>query len=997
MIQLCRIHKFLILAVVCFSIAGALQKPNNTSSQKLDFRLRLILDAEKTKTPTIESVVRSIVSERNAEGVLVFPCFIFADEFEHIRSSGIQLQSVVKTFATARLTIAELERLSLLSSVKYIAPTSIDYPHNDVARALVGADLLHSGYVNSTQYTGSGVIIGIIDTGIDWKHLDFRDPIDSSQSRILSIWDQTIIPAGGETSPASFAYGVEYVQAHINDELDGSPAGFVRESDTHGHGTHVAGTAAGNGSSLSTIKYKGMAPNADLIIVKAGNGSFPNTNVIDAISYLNEKATAEGKPIVINMSLGSDAGPHDGTDTKGLAVANFSGPGKIVVMSAGNSGSTPIHFSGTIGANSSSTVTFAVPAYTIASGASNDNFAFDLWMQDGSSVNAQITTPNSLTAAQNANSSGVTSTNDGYVSIYNYNDANNGDREIFCTINDQDALKTPATGTWTLQLTNTTGSALTYHGWLYDYTIGSNAKTVTVAGGNANYTVSNASDSAVIVGSCASRWKWYASDGSSYMAGTPNGSDSISSFSSRGPSRSGAIKPDITSPGQQVISSRSTGATFSAAEIVGGLRHVCMQGTSMASPVVAGSVALLLQQNNSLTVGGIKSLIASTATTDNYTGVVPNNTWGNGKLDIVRSVIKEINPSFVHQRNILAYDEWVSDATTVNLINRKIAVKFSPSANGKITGALFHPSSIVTLTTPLYAEVWSDNGSGFPNVKIGSTVAFDQNAILPMSWNHIDMTGANVLVTSGNNYHIVFNCTAVTDFRMVYDTGNKDGRSSYNSGGPWATYTSGDYRIRPILMTDIGALPVELFTFAATVHNNDVQLEWMTATEMNNYGFEVERKIINNEQLTMNNWSKIGFVEGNGTTHAQHAYSFVDANAVGKTSYRLKQIDRDGKFIYSQEIEVAITQIPKKFALMQNYPNPFNPVTMINYQIPMNSHVTLKVYDALGREVATVVNEMKEAGTYSATFDGSKLSSGIYFYTLQSGNSTATKKLTLMK
>ena len=147
----------------------------------------------------------------------------------------------------------------------------------------------------------------------------------------------------------------------------------------------------------------------------------------------------------------------------------------------------------------------------------------------------------------------------------------------------------------------------------------------------------------------------------------------------------------------------------------------------------------------------------------------------------------------------------------------------------------------------------------------------------------------------------------------------------------------------------------------------------------------------------MNNWEKIGFVEGNGTTNAPKEYSFSEKNIPsGKYSYRLKQIDRDGKFSYSNVVEVSVAEV-KQFGLEQNYPNPFNPVTMINYQLPMNSTVTLKVYDAIGREVATLVNEVKEAGTYSVTFDGSKLSSGLYFYTIKAGNFIATKKLTLMK
>jgi hypothetical protein len=144
-------------------------------------------------------------------------------------------------------------------------------------------------------------------------------------------------------------------------------------------------------------------------------------------------------------------------------------------------------------------------------------------------------------------------------------------------------------------------------------------------------------------------------------------------------------------------------------------------------------------------------------------------------------------------------------------------------------------------------------------------------------------------------------------------------------------------------------------------------------------------------------WSKIGFVEGNGTTNAPKSYFFTDKSASGKTSYRLKQIDRDGKFEYSQTVEVTVLSAPKEFALEQNYPNPFNPTTSINYQLSANSFTTLKIYDAIGREVATLVNEVKEAGYYSAQFDGAKLSSGTYYYRLNAGGFTNVKRLTLIK
>jgi hypothetical protein len=199
-------------------------------------------------------------------------------------------------------------------------------------------------------------------------------------------------------------------------------------------------------------------------------------------------------------------------------------------------------------------------------------------------------------------------------------------------------------------------------------------------------------------------------------------------------------------------------------------------------------------------------------------------------------------------------------------------------------------------------------------------------------------------------------------------------------------------------------LPVELVSFSASVTLFNTALKWKTATEVNNYGFEIQRTI-DNGQLKIparpaggDNWNTVGFVEGNGTTNTPKEYSFTDKGLqAGKYSYRLKQIDRDGKFEYSNEVEVTVADAPKEFALEQNYPNPFNPVTMINYQLPMNNHVILKVYDALGREVATLVNEMKKAGSYSAEFDASKLASGIYFYRLQAGEFVETKKMLLMK
>ena len=214
-----------------------------------------------------------------------------------------------------------------------------------------------------------------------------------------------------------------------------------------------------------------------------------------------------------------------------------------------------------------------------------------------------------------------------------------------------------------------------------------------------------------------------------------------------------------------------------------------------------------------------------------------------------------------------------------------------------------------------------------------------------------------------------------------------------------------------------GALPVELTSFTANVNENKVLLNWQTATEVNNYGFEVERSVISNEMRNLS-WEKVGFVEGHGNSNSPKEYTFTDdkTSEVFKNlggldavlKYRLKQIDFDGKFEYSEIVTVEMlraTSLPTEFTLEQNYPNPFNPTTTIKYSIPsviasgakQSLGVTLKVYDILGNEVASLVNEQKEAGNYEANFNASNLVSGIYFYKIQAGSYNQVRKMILVK
>ncbi len=190
--------------------------------------------------------------------------------------------------------------------------------------------------------------------------------------------------------------------------------------------------------------------------------------------------------------------------------------------------------------------------------------------------------------------------------------------------------------------------------------------------------------------------------------------------------------------------------------------------------------------------------------------------------------------------------------------------------------------------------------------------------------------------------------------------------------------------------------PVELVSFNATnSENNKIELSWITSTEINNYGFFIERSVDNSY-----NWSSIGFIKGNGTTTLEQHYFYLDKITYTKLFYRIKQIDNDGSFQYSQTVE--INNAPQYFFLSQNFPNPFNPSTKIKYTIPsIESHHTLSVqltvYDILGNEIATLLKEEQTAGNYEVNFDASNLSSGTYLYSLTAGNYSQVKKMQLLK
>lgn len=287
------------------------------------------------------------------------------------------------------------------------------------------------------------------------------------------------------------------------------------------------------------------------------------------------------------------------------------------------------------------------------------------------------------------------------------------------------------------------------------------------------------------------------------------------------------------------------------------------------------------------------------------------------------------------------------------------------------SNTIFGPYALPT-DTSAYVIYLQGNASGL-NQGIN---AFMVNSNGNFSWspNFVDMSDP-----TNQKLHSVTTISTDHVAKIAWEDTRNDG------GGIYAQ------NINPDGTLGYQVVPVELTSFYATVSTNIVNLNWNTATETNNSGFNIERR------WNDSGWENIGFVPGFGTSTESHSYLFKDSKlAAGLYAYRLKQINFDGSFGYSNEVEVVITN-PREFFLAQNYPNPFNPSTLINFSIPFDGLVNLTVYNSLGEEVAVLVNDILPAGSHSINFDASKLTSGIYIVRMTSGNFTNLIKMNLIK
>lgn len=566
---------------------------------------------------------------------------------QELEALGVRIRSEVPTpygiVRTAFIPEAVIEQVAGLQGVTHIEGAIQLEQELEASVPTTNATAFRGPGPGFAGLNGQGVLVGDVDSGVDYNHGDFLDA--GGLSRFVSIWDQTVATG---PPPAGFAYGTDWSTAQLN-------ANLSTQTNTDGHGSHVLGIAAGDGSgSTSPFLYVGMAPRADLCMVKT---NFQNTGVMDGVVYVFDRATALGLNAVCNLSLGSHFGPHDGTDAFESGLSALCGPGRIVVKSAGNERSTTnIRHAQVNAAGAGTNVTMVV------SGSANNRIVgIDGYYEASEEMNVRITTPGGTVLGPyslgqiSGSYPGVTTPNG---AVYIENGAfltATGDKQVYIELRGLTAGS--INGTWTFTFIPVTLGAANGEVDLWRFFLSTGlAGNFAVGADNTSELVSQPGNAVELITTAAwtSKQTWIACTGTSTtFTGTP-APGNLAPFSSMGPTRDGRQKPDIAAPGLAIASTRSFDQTVNCpasgpSTLLGdGFNHIVNSGTSMAAPHTAGAAALIMQKYGAVTPAFIKTFLNNRAVVDGFTGLVPNYDWGYGKLflgDMLDPNVTVISPN----------------------------------------------------------------------------------------------------------------------------------------------------------------------------------------------------------------------------------------------------------------------------------------------------------------------------------------------------------------
>lgn len=583
---------------------------------------------------------------------LVRITLLFENDCTNFNNENIfsNITKLTENISTAFVKVVDLPLLENIKCLKY-ADIGEKLEREDYnSLVATNANILQSGVGLNQAYTGAGVIVGIIDDGFDYTHPNFKD--SNGNIRISRLWERTN-NSGNPPTNLGFTYGSEYIgsTAILNKQYD-----IINQS----HGTHVTGIAAGSGTG-NISQLKGMAPNSEIVLVSGYNTVIPtDNNYIDAVNYLKNYATSVNKPIVINMSFGTGLGPHDGTTVQEEAINSLSNtPGLVLVAAAGNDGGQKTHALNVFNGNQTK---FILNSKNIYSG--NENSTIDIW-GNNQGVNSAfgVTIGVYNTSNQSYDSSVIQFIVNGNLNFQNpytlvdvdfgpLND-DNWTISFFSEINPRN--NRPHLRITCNTLNDTSSDFLVVaiqsiddiiHSWCancefnnpsgLNFTDGDDLFSI-YSPGNAN--------GVITVGSYNVTGENLGSP-----AGTVGG---LSYFSCKGPRTDFLIKPDITAPGNRIVSSLSSfdsryltipSLNNDITNTFGAHFYGKQQGTSMAAPVVSGIVALWLQRYPQLTTNGVRTIISNTSITTSpvsdsflFYGTTystpPNVKWGYGKID----------------------------------------------------------------------------------------------------------------------------------------------------------------------------------------------------------------------------------------------------------------------------------------------------------------------------------------------------------------------------
>ncbi len=671
--------------------------------------------AEKSSKSTSTNKIKRTKSIGNVEYVSAYIHFVNEINLDILSEYGVMPNSSFEksNIITAQIPVVKLEELSRLPQIKYIEiGTPMHYKMNN-ARIKSRVDKVHNAVAPLSQpYTGDGVIVGIVDGGFEYAHVNFQDT--AGNLRVKRVWNHL---DNEGTPPVGYSQGSEYIT-----EAEIRAARYDGQDDAGGHATHVAGIAAGSDKNNGN-KYYGIANEADLVFVSLDMAS--DALLVNSIDYIFDYADSQNKPCVINYSLGSHIGPHDGTSTFDVLADEMQGDGRIIVGAVGNEGADKLHISKVFDDSTDTLKTFVDFSNW------NTYSYMGIWAKENTNMEFQVVVYDSRDGE--IFESDVISTSDDTTVVLSYFGTNEISGDITIVAESASILNNKPNffvemdiddmPWWGTHIGIKVVGSDTIHAWTDGYySLFTDNREAGWQDGDTDCTVGE-------VGGVGKRMI----SAGAYVTNTRYGGSigSIAYFSSRGPTADGRVKPDITAPGQVIISSLPADVRSSSeiayTNTVNGKKYYYgyMQGTSQASPYVAGVLATWMEAYPQLSPEKVREVFQNTSIVDGITTAnVPNNTYGNGKIDAFAGLVYLLGVSNVEKNNediLVAYPNPTEGEFNIGFINDDSNVSVEVfNVSGQMVKS-FSVDNISTGSTRTFNIADLANGAYMVNIKGNST------------------------------------------------------------------------------------------------------------------------------------------------------------------------------------------------------------------------------------------------------------------------------------